>query len=743
MRFVVPPALRGPLVCLGLFLGTLLLFSRALGFGFTSYDDPRDLTSNSNLQAGLSAAGARMVVAAPADYRHPLPWVSHRVDWLLYGGRARGHHLTSILWHALNAALVFLLARRLTGAFWISALCAALFAWHPLRVESVVWIAQRQDVLGGFFFLLTLWSYLVYAEKCRAGPAAARRAYALTLAAFAGGLLCQPALAALPGVLLLLDFWPLQRGAAPAPATGAPATGLPWTELLREKIPFFALALVAAVASLFLRTDNGAFFPILPFGARLATALVSVPRYLGTFLWPFGLTVCYAQPDDWSAAAVGAAAALVLLLTAATIWQRRPRPWLLAGWGWFLVMLAPSLGLVRAGSPALADRSTYLPIIGLQLAVLWTLRDFALLVRCPVRIAAAGLVLAGCVARTWVQEGTWRDPVTLFEHALAVTARNDRAHFLLGAALFADGRLNEAELHARRAMALNPNHAADYDLLGDIQVKQGRIAEAGESYRRVLQLDPGSAKAEYALGVLLLVQRQPDEAIAHLQSALRRAPESLPLLLGLAHVETLRGRFADACGHFRQAIALQPRNTAAHFGLALALEQLGRVDEALASYTTVTELTPDDAAAHVKAGLILLGRNQPAEARRQFETALKNQPRFGPAYVALGLVADRAGHAEEAIANYQRALACNPNDASAHSAWADILARNRRFDEAISHYREALRLSPDDASFHARLGSALYMAGRRADAVKQWEEALRLDPNLSGLRQQLEQVRGK
>ncbi len=749
MPFVDSPALRVRAACLALFLGTLLLFSRAMGFGFSNYDDPRYLTNNPHVQAGLSWAGVKWAFTGKVDYWHPLTWISHMVDWQLYGNNARGHHVTSVIWHALNAVLVLLVARRLTGAFWASALCAALFAWHPLRVESVVWITERKDVMSGFFFLLTVWSYLAYAERRRANQAA-RSCYGLTLAAFAGGLMCKPSLVALPAVLLLLDFWPLRRWAGAATVTPAngntdlPASGRPWTELLREKTPFFLLSIVTAVATVRLQAGSGAFTLALPLSARLANAAVSIPRYLGKFFWPFNLTVCYPHPGHWPAVGVGAAVALVLALTGAAFWQWRSRPWLLTGWFWFLAMLAPVLGLVQAGFQAMADRYTYLPIIGLQLALLWTLRDVTLPFATRwMRIGFVGLLLAGCAVRTWVQEGTWRDPHTLFEHALAVTERNDMAHFFLSATLFAEGRINEAELHARRAVEINPNYAADHDLLGDIQVKQGRIAEACASYRRVLQLDPRNAKADYDLGVLLLLQNRPEEAAAHFQSAARSQPESISAHLGLAQAETVRGRLPQACDSFRQAISLQPTNPAAHFGLALALEQLGRTEEALASYTTATELSPVDAAAHVKIGTILLNRNQPAEARSHFEIAAKNQPDFGAAYVGLGLVAEHLGRPQEAIANFQRALARDPTDASAHGAWGDTLARNREFDAAIAHYREALRLRPDDASIHARLGFALYLTGRRAEAVQHWEEALRLDPSLPGLRDRLEQARAK
>jgi tetratricopeptide (TPR) repeat protein len=277
--------------------------------------------------------------------------------------------------------------------------------------------------------------------------------------------MCKPSLVALPPLLLLLDFWPLRRFAPGVPA----GPGQSWKELLWEKVPFFLLALGAAVVTLRMQADEGAFTLNLPLSARLANAFVSIPRYLGKFFWPFNLTVCYPHPGHWPAVGVGAAVALVLAITGAALWQARRRPWLLVGWGWFLVMLAPVLGVVQAGFQAMADRYTYLPILGLQLALLSTLPGLAWsFVARSAWTGFVGLLLAGCAVRTWVQAGTWRDPHTLFEHALAVTERNDMAHYFLGATLLAEGRADEAECHVRRAIEINPDYAADHDLLARI-----------------------------------------------------------------------------------------------------------------------------------------------------------------------------------------------------------------------------------------------------------------------------------
>jgi hypothetical protein len=423
--------LRAAVVSALLFFGTVLLFSRALRCGFVNYDDPTYVTANAQVQGGLTWAGVVWAFTSPSDYWHPLTWLSHMLDWQLYGPAAFGHHLTSVLWHALNAVLAFLLFRRLGAGLWLGVFAAALFAWHPLRVESVVWVTERKDVMSGSFFLLTLLAYARYVD-CRRLGRPWRRAYLLTIACFAAGLMSKPMLVTLPLILLILDFWPFAR--LPSPA----ALRLP----LLEKVPFFALAGAAAVATVLMQRHTGAFVLDLPLADRAGNAVVSVARYLGKFLWPFDLIVCYPHPGSWPPPAVLAAAALALGLSWLAWRERFRRPWIAAGWLWFLVTLLPVIGLVQVGFQALADRYTYLSLLGIEVALLWSLPGLSLL-RAWGRAAIAAIVLAACAARTWDQQGVWRDSVSLFTHATAVTDRSDVAEDFLASALFAADRLDD------------------------------------------------------------------------------------------------------------------------------------------------------------------------------------------------------------------------------------------------------------------------------------------------------------
>ena len=501
-----------------LFGGTVLLFSRALRCGFVNYDDPAYVTDNVHVQGGLSWAGVEWAFTAPTDYWHPLTWLSHMLDWQLYGPAAFGHHLTSVLWHALNATLAFLLFRRLGAGLWLGAFAAALFAWHPLRVESVVWVTERKDVMSGCFFLLTLLAYARYVD-CRSAGRSWWRAYLLTLACFAAGLMSKPMLVTLPLVLLVLDFWPFARFRSPA--------GL--RRLLLEKVPFFVLAGAAAVATVLMQRHTGSFVLNLPLGARSGNAVVSVARYLGKFLWPFDLIVCYPHPGYWPAPAVLAAAALVLGLSWLAWRERRRRPWIAAGWLWFLVVLLPAMGLIQVGFQAMADRYTYLPLLGIEVAALWSL-------------APALRTQGGAHQRSAVRQNGGGDRPRggrrahvepggrLARFGLAFHPRDRRDGPQRRGGGFPCVRpvcrrpADEAAVHAERARALNPRNAMAPVTLAGVRERQGRPADAAELLRAALALRPVWPEVQCQLGLLDLRLGRTEEARGLMTPALRSTP---------------------------------------------------------------------------------------------------------------------------------------------------------------------------------------------------------------------------
>jgi tetratricopeptide (TPR) repeat protein len=670
-----PSAARFYAVILVLFFGTLLLFSRAVPHEFLDLDDPDYVTQNPHVQAGLTLAGVRWAFTTDAAGNwHPLTWLSHLLDWQLFGNDPRGPHAVNVFWHALDAVLAFLALRRLTGAFWTSAASAALFAWHPLRVESVAWIAERKDVLSVFFGLLTLWAYARYAEGVASdrsqvagtktvapGPVLSRVAchvspfYCLTLAAFAAGLMCKPMLVTLPFLLLLLDFWPLQRFTFDA-------SRFTFQRLVREKIPLFLLSAVSCLLTYLAQKQGGAIVGTAAFGDRLDNALVSVAAYLGKFFWPFNLAIGYPRPAHWPAPVAAGATLLVLALSALAFWQWRRRPWLLVGWFWFLGLLVPVIGLVQVGLQSMADRYTCLPILGLQLALLWTLREVTLPPAALwLRPVAVALVLAACAARTWNQLAVWQNPHTLYAHALAVSPDSYLAHDYLGTTLLGEGRNAEAESHFRRAIELKPDYVVAHRRLGLTLEKLDRENDALAVYEALLKFQPGDAETQFRCANVLARLDRDAEALPHYERAVQLRPDFEPAQCHYADSLRAVNRLDDACARYRRAIQLQPDDAGAHFGLGVALEDLGRTDEALASYRRAVALKPAFADAQYNTGVLLLNRDQPADAAAHFQSAIESRTNYAGAYVGLGLAEEKLNRLPEAVEHLEQARQLDPD----------------------------------------------------------------------------------
>lgn len=580
------PAAPAWLVCALLATGTFLLFSRSLSYDFINYDDPAFVVDNPRVRAGLTWDGLRWAFTGRTDYWRPLTWLSHQLDGQLFGGRAAGHRAVNVAWHAANAALAFLLCRRLLAGWGPALACAALFAWHPLRVESVVWVSERKDVMAGCFFLLTLLAYQRYADRLRRGEPAGR-AYALTLALYLGGLMCKPTLVALPVVLLALDRWPFARLALrPAPGWWA-AHRRVWL----EKIPFVLLAAAIAVVTIRLQVKADAFTLAVPLADRLGNAVVSIARYLGNVVWPLDLAFFYEHPGAWPWPAVAGALGLAVALTAFA-WRERDRtPSLLAGWVWFVALLLPTLGLLQVGIQAMADRYTYLPVLGLQLAAwpVWRTR-----VRSPaVNASLAAVVLAGCAAATWWQQGFWRDSETLYRRAIAVDPNSANAEGFLGYTLHQAGRNAAAEGHARRALEISPDNHWGWLTLANVQGETERLAEAVASYGKLVAMDPAYARGHYLRSLLLVQLGRLEEAEAGLARAAALLPDSAQARLVLAEVQARRRRFAQAADSYRAVIALRPGSAEAHAGLGYMLALTGDRHGAAHHWTEALRLAPD------------------------------------------------------------------------------------------------------------------------------------------------------
>jgi hypothetical protein len=469
-----------------------VVFGRVIGFEFVNYDDPQYVTANSHVQEGLTVAGVRWAFTTFTEGNwHPLTWISLMLDGSIGGLDPRVFHLTNLILHLANTLLLFLVLDRMTGLPRRSAVTAALFAIHPLHVESVAWIAERKDVLSTLFMLLTLAAYVGYVER----PGLARRLAVVLL--FALGLMAKPMLVTLPVLLLLLDAWPLRRQG-------------PWRRLMLEKAPLFAMSIIAGVVTVVAQWQGETVRSLAayPIGVRVANAIVATATYLGQAIWPTGLAVFYPHPHASLAAATVIGSAVVLAaVTFWTIHVRRSRPYLLFGWAWYLVTLAPVAGIVQVGSQARADRYTYIPLIGIFLGAVWAISDrFSDRPALLSGMTWAVLVMLGIGA--FVQVGTWRDSVTLFRHALAVTDDNAVAHNNLGTALLRLRLLSEAEEHFREAVRINPAFAEAHSNLGAALGRQGRTDEAIPEFERALELQPDYPEARLNLERAEAVKRR-------------------------------------------------------------------------------------------------------------------------------------------------------------------------------------------------------------------------------------------
>jgi protein O-mannosyl-transferase len=541
---------------------TLALFGTALPRTFINYDDDVYVTGNPHVRQGVT--GSSIVWAfttTEASNWHPVTWLSHMLDVQLYGLDAVGHHWTSLFLHAANTALLFFVLRRMTGALWRSALAAALFALHPLHVESFAWVAERKDVLSTLFWLLTVAAWTRYLD--RTTPAR----YAVVLALFALGLMSKPMLVTLPFTLLLLDVWPLRRWTAS------------WAGLVREKAPLFAMSAASCVATAIAQRRGGALqgFEHFPLPDRLANAIASCGAYLGKTVWPASLAVFYPHPHlgvmTWRVAvsllAIGGITALALR-------TYRTAPFLAVGWLWYLGTLVPVIGLVQVGGQGMADRYTYVPLIGIFVAVAWGLdlvAERSRFLRSAVAVAAcAWLVALAVVAR--VQLGTWADRETLFRHALAVTSDNWLAHHNLGTILFNQGKPEDAVVQLTECLRIQPNYTEAHYNLGLALEKLGRHSEAIAEFERALALRPTFGKAHNNLAIILAGQGRTDEAIGHLREAIRIDPSAEKAYFNLGNVLLQTGRAAEAAEALEQAIQLEPDDAAAAESLREARKAL-------------------------------------------------------------------------------------------------------------------------------------------------------------------------
>jgi tetratricopeptide (TPR) repeat protein len=534
-------------ICIALAGLTWLVFGQTLWHDFINYDDPRYVYENTKITDGLSISGITWAFTHIHSMNwHPLTTLSHMLDCQLYGLKAGWHHFTNVLLHSIAALLLFLALQQMTEAPWRSAFVAALFAIHPLRVESVAWIAERKDVLSGVFFMLTLLAYLRYVRA----PSLGR--YLAVVAACAFGLMSKPMLVTLPFVLLLLDYWPLNRisdvtcshESMARPSLDARQgrrynAAAIWLKLFVEKIPLLALAAVSSVVTLFAQKGAVGFTEQLPVMSRINNAAVSYVLYIWQMFWPVKLAVFYPHPENrlaiWE---VVLAIGTLLAMTALAFALRKTRPYFITGWLWYIGMLVPVIGIVQVGWQGRADRYTYLPQIGLYILITWAVADFTRAWRHQREVLTAGatIVVATLGWRAWVQTSYWRDSETLFRHALAVTTNNDVAQNNLGIVFLRQGKLDEAISLLQAAVDLRPDNSPAHENLAKALLQEGKVADALIHYQKLLELQPDNIEVHNIVGTVLIQQGRIREGVDEWQKVLAIQPDNGNALSNLAWV---------------------------------------------------------------------------------------------------------------------------------------------------------------------------------------------------------------
>jgi len=553
------------IVCLFFVASSLFVYLQVINYDFIYFDDELYVIDNPNVKAGLTRE--TIIWAFSADYAvnwHPLTWLSHMLDIELYGLSPMGHHLTNLQIHTVNTVLLFILLNWMTGAIWPSSFVAALFAVHPLHVESVAWVAERKDVLCAFFWILSILAYVRYTRN------QSKMNYLLIVILFAFGLMSKPMIVTLPFTLLLLDFWPLSRFEPKTCKTQTSAYRI-LVALIWEKIPLFALSVISSIITFSVQQYGGAVRSLetIPLMMRVSNALVSYTSYIIKMCWPTNLALYYPY-NELPVGSVLVSGLLLLCISAMIVVASRRLPYLATGWLWYFGTLIPVIGLVQVGSQSMADRYTYIPLIGLFIIVAWGMRDIAAKWQSQKVLLSifSSIVLIFFMISSWFQAGHWQNGITLFKHTLAVTQNNSVAHCELGHALMRNENLDEAVVQFYKALRINSNYEAAHTNLGYTLARQGKFNDAIYHYNKTLHINRDNAKAHNNLGVLLAGKGKFNEAFYHYQEALRINPKYAGAYYNLGKIYANKGKIEDAIFYYKKTLQVSPNMAEALYNLS-------------------------------------------------------------------------------------------------------------------------------------------------------------------------------
>lgn len=675
-----------------------IVFWPVRGFDFITWDDPRYVFNNPHVVTGLTLENLKWAFTTSSPYFHPITWVSHMIDAQLFGVWPGGHHLMAVGLHTLSTALLFLFLYRATGAAGRSAFVAALFAIHPMRVESVAWVAERKDILPALALMISLNAYLSYVRR----PSVWR--YVAVTIPFVLGMLAKPILITFPFVLLLVDIWPLGRAGEGWRSLRANARAL-----IVEKLPWIALSLGVVVLNLSIQVQGMSTLATLSLPQRLANVVIHYTQYLAMMVWPSWLTPLH--PVEMTMPSAALLLGAVVLLAGLSFFAIRAlpsRPYVTTGWFWFLATLVPVVGFLQAGDQGMADRFGYTSQFFLYAAIAWGVTD--LLHDAPARRAlpVVGLILVAAAA-FWTRQylWNWRDGVTLWQYAVRINPDSHHAHANLADALAVQKRYTEAEKEYREAIRLEPNFPDYHFYFGQTLAQSGRLNDAIAEYELTLKRKPADAPTQDALGLALARAGRADEAIVHLQEAIR----------------------------------LDPALPSAHANLGLALTRKGDANGALAAYADALRLDPAQPQTHSNRAALLLALNRADEAVEEFRAAQKLEPFSADRWVNLGGALSRKGDTAAAAAAFDRALTIDPRNAEAYNGRGVVLSDQGKTAEAIDAFTKALEIKPDLLHVYSNRGRAFAVKGDVPAAIRDFEQILRFDPTNAAARAAVEALK--
>ena len=671
---------------------------------FINLDDNLYVTENSNVQKGITLKGIFWAFTSIENGQwHPITWLSHMIDYQFFGLDAGGHHVTDLLLHITNTVLLFILLYRMTAAAWQSGFVAALFALHPLHVESVAWVSERKDVLYAFFWILALSAYLHYVRNQN------NRWRLLLLLCFIFAVMSKSMAVTLPFVLLLLDYWPLGRMKLretdhipilfASPSLALKNRNISILKLLSEKLPLFSVSAVISLFTIFTNYRVGSLTSAdkLSWVLRFQNAAVSYVRYILKMFWPDPLAVLYPFQVKLPFWYVAWTTSILVTITVLVFLAKEKRPYLVVGWMWYLITLLPAVGLVQSGIQGLADRFTYIPMIGLFMMVVYGASD--ILKKWPyskyVLSLPLSMVLFILILLTRSQVLLWRNSITLFEQTLSVTTGNYLIHNNLGVTLARQGKDPQALVQYQKALEINPRYADAHYNMGSLLARQGEDEEAAVQFMESLRIKPDKKEAHNDLGVILNKHGRIREAVFHFTEAIHIDPNYGEAHFNLGTFLFQHGKYGEAVSYFSEALRINPLNAGTHNSLAASLAATGKIEEAIIHYHQALKINKDYTDAHYNLGSLLCRLGRPKEAITQYNEVLRLQPSDAEAHYELAVILNREGKRQEAIAHLSEAIRIIPNSGKAHLALGEIYLEMEKRDLAYNQYCILRNLNKD------------------------------------------------